>query len=40
MNDYKIAKILRNCDIYFTASKNEPAGMHLEGLASGYQFYI
>ena len=36
MNDYKIAKILRNCDIYFTASKNEPAGMHfLEGLASG-----
>lgn len=36
MNDFKIAKILRNCDIYFTASKNEPAGMHfLEGLASG-----
>ena len=36
MIDKKIANILRNCDVYFTASRNEPAGMHfLEGLASG-----
>ena len=36
MTDHKIAKILRNCDVYLTGSRNEPAGMHfLEGLASG-----
>ena len=36
MNQIEIGKFLRNCDIYITGSKNEPAGMHhIEGAMSG-----